>query len=94
LRSRPIPVREPPVASWRSPASSEILAGGTQVICLLALSDSGAPIYDDRHAASLAKMGVPAVACTPDLVPDLMATAIPRQDIALARSDGREGAYR
>jgi hypothetical protein len=68
---------------------TEILASGAQVICLLALSDSGAPIFHDGHAATLAKLGVPTFACTPDLFPDLMAVAIARQDVNLwaARSD-------
>ncbi len=68
---------------------TEILAGGTQVICLLALSDSGAPIFHDGNAATLAKLGVPTFACTPDLFPDLMAAAIARQDVNLwaARND-------
>jgi hypothetical protein len=67
----------------------EILASGAQVICLLALSDSGAPIYHDEHAAALATLGVPTFACTPDLFPELMAAAIGRQDISLwaARND-------
>jgi Mg-chelatase subunit ChlD len=67
----------------------EILASGAQVICLLALSDSGAPVYHDGHAAGLAKLGAPTFACTPDRFPDLIAAAIARQDVALwaARND-------
>lgn len=60
-----------------------LVAGGVQVICLLALNDTGAPIYDDRHAAALATLGVPTFACTPDLFPDLMAAAIQRRDLNL-----------
>lgn len=68
---------------------AEILASGTQVICLLALSDSGAPVYHGEHAAALAKLGVQAFACTPDLFPELLAAAIARQDVSLwaARND-------
>ncbi len=55
---------------------------GVQVIVLLALSDSGAPSYDRGHAAALADIGVPAVACTPDAFPDLLACAIERGDLA------------
>ena len=54
---------------------------GVQVIVLLALSDSGAPSYDQDNAAALAGLGVPAFACTPDVFPDLMAAAIQRQDL-------------
>ncbi len=55
---------------------------GVQVVCLLALSDDGAPSYDHDNAAALAALGIPAFACTPDRFPDLMAAAIQQQDIA------------
>ncbi|GHE77808.1 VWA domain-containing protein [Amycolatopsis deserti] len=57
-------------------------ADGVQVICLLALSDDGAPAYDHDNAAALAALGIPAFACTPEVFPDLMAAAIQRQDVA------------
>ncbi len=59
-----------------------LVAGGVQMICLLALNDEGAPMSDQNHAAAFAAMGVPAFACTPDLFPELMAAAIQRQDIS------------
>ena len=59
-----------------------LVAGGVQVVCLLALNDSGAPTYDERLAGELATLGVPAFACTPDLFPDLMAAAINKRDLA------------
>jgi hypothetical protein len=58
-----------------------LVASGVNVICLLALSDSGTPAYDHRHAAALANMGVPVFACTPDHFPDMMAAALSRQDV-------------
>jgi hypothetical protein len=58
-----------------------IVAGGVQVIGLLALNDDGAPMFDKNHAAAYAALGIPAFACTPDLFPDLMAAAIQRQDL-------------
>jgi hypothetical protein len=61
----------------------EMVAAGVQVICLLALSDKGTPIFDERNAAALAGMGVPTFSCTPDLFPDLMAAAIQRRDLNL-----------
>lgn len=67
--------------------SAEIVASGTQFITLLALSDEGAPIYDRELAASMAALGVPSFACTPDHFPDLMAAAIHRQDINLWAAD-------
>ena len=56
-------------------------ADGVQVICLLALSDDGAPAYDHDNAAALAALGIPAFACTPDAFPDLLAAAIQQQDV-------------
>ncbi|GCE06582.1 VWA domain-containing protein [Dictyobacter aurantiacus] len=61
--------------------AAELVISGVQVVCLLALSDQGAPIYDKSNAAALAQMGIPAFACTPELFPDLMAAAIQRQDL-------------
>jgi Mg-chelatase subunit ChlD len=55
---------------------------GVQVITLLALSDSGAPSYDRKHAAALEAIGIPAFACTPDAFPDLLACAVERGDIS------------
>ena len=63
--------------------AAELVAAGVQVICLLALSDTGAPAYDAANAAFLAELGVPAFACTPELFPDLMAAAIQRRDVGL-----------
>ena len=54
---------------------------GVNVIVLLALSDEGRPSYDARHAGAIAAMDCPVFACTPDQFPDLMATALTRQDI-------------
>ena len=58
-----------------------VVGSGATMIALLALSDSGQPSFDADHAAALAEIGVPSFACTPDLVPDLMAAAIEKRDI-------------
>ncbi|GAB2565518.1 VWA domain-containing protein [Kribbella endophytica] len=58
-----------------------LVESGVQVVALLALADSGAPSYDADNAAAFADLGIPTFACTPDLFPDLMATAIRREDI-------------
>ena len=63
--------------------AAELVSSGVQVVCLLALSDKGAPSFDQRNAAHLANMGIPSFACTPDLFPDLMAAAIQKQDLGL-----------
>jgi len=51
------------------------------VITLLALSDDGRPSYDHQMAADFAALGCPVFACTPDQFPDLMATALKREDV-------------
>ncbi len=58
-----------------------LVHSGVTVVCLLALSDSGAPAHDDILAADLAALRVPCFACTPDLFPDLMAAALEGGDI-------------
>ena len=51
------------------------------VITLLALSDDGKPSYDSQLASDFAAIGSPVFACTPDQFPDLMATALKREDV-------------
>lgn len=58
-----------------------LVASGINVIVLLALTDSGRPSYDPRLSAQVAALGVPVFACTPDQFPDLMATALRREDV-------------
>lgn len=59
----------------------ELVNEGVQVICLLALDDSGAPYFDTHNAKFLANLGVPVFACTPDMFPDMMAAAIGKHDM-------------
>jgi len=61
---------------------AEIVASGVQMVTLLALNDDGAPFYDKHNADFLASFGVPVFACSPDLFPELMATALSKQDLA------------
>ena len=63
--------------------ASELVEGGVQFITLLALSDEGAPAYDQALAAKLGQLGVPSFACSPDKFPALMAAAIKKEDIDL-----------
>ncbi|MET1075782.1 MAG: VWA domain-containing protein [Umezawaea sp.] len=60
----------------------ELIASGVTLVVLLALSDSGTPAYDHELAAKLTALGAPAFACTPDRFPDLLATALRREDVA------------
>jgi Mg-chelatase subunit ChlD len=60
---------------------AELKASGVTVVVLLALSDDGKPSYSADVAQSLAGVGIPAFACTPDAFPDLIALAITHGDI-------------
>lgn len=62
--------------------AAAIVDAGVQFVTLLALSDEGAPAYDQSLAVDLAALGVPSFACTPEHFPGLMAAAIRREDIA------------
>ena len=55
---------------------------GVTMVTLLALDDDGTPGYNHDVAASLAGLGIPAFACTPDAFPDMIALAINRGDLA------------
>jgi len=59
--------------------AAELLRSGVTVLCLLALSDDGAPVYDHVVAAELARMGATVMACTPERFPELLATALERR---------------
>ncbi len=71
---------------WGSPAGMlekirAMKSSGVQVIVLLALSDDGKPYYSHANAKSVKQLGVPVFACTPDIFPDMMATAISKGDV-------------
>jgi Mg-chelatase subunit ChlD len=59
-----------------------LVDSGVRLIVLLALSDDGSPAYSHELAAACAALGAPAFACTPDQFPDLLASAIRRDDLA------------
>jgi len=42
------------------------------MICLLALSDSGIPTFDERLAKKISDFGVPCFGCTPNKLPELI----------------------
>lgn len=58
------------------------VAQGVTMVALLALDDDGTPAYNHDLAGSLAAIGVPAFACTPDAFPEMIALAINHGDIA------------
>lgn len=60
---------------------STLIGAGVNVVVLLALTDSGRPGYDANLAGKVAGLGAPVFACTPDLFPELMASALRRDDL-------------
>jgi VWA domain containing CoxE-like protein len=63
----------------------EMVESGVRCLCLLALSDSGIPIYDENLARKLAKLGIPCFGCTPQNLPALVEGALGGEDlVALA----------
>src|SRR5262249_33705321 len=64
-----------------------LVSAGVRMVTLLALSDAGAPAFDENNAGALASMGVPTFACTPDKFPELMATAIQGRDLGAWAAD-------
>lgn len=60
---------------------ANLIRQDVNVITLLALSDDGKPAYDSTMAADFAAIGSPVFACTPDQFPELMATALKREDV-------------
>lgn len=61
---------------------AELRHAGVTLFVLLALSDEGAPAFDRTMAAALAGLGVPSMACTPDMFPDVFAVALEGGDLA------------
>jgi hypothetical protein len=59
----------------------EMVENGVKAICLLALSDNGAPSYDETLARKLAALGIPCFACTPMMLPELVEAALRGGDL-------------
>ncbi|QDV50776.1 VWA domain-containing protein [Gimesia fumaroli] len=59
----------------------EMVASGVRVLCLLALSDSGIPSYDEGLARKLTALGIPCFGCTPGKLPELVEGALRGNDL-------------
>lgn len=65
----------------------EMRESGVRTLCLLALSDSGKPYYDEQVARQFARDGTPCFACTPAMLPALVEGALKGADLGeLAKS--------
>ena len=74
----------------------EMVESGVRAICLLALSDSGVPTFDDRIAKKIAEVGVPCFGCTPNKLPELIEGVLKKHDLKAlaARLGTRKAATR
>jgi hypothetical protein len=59
----------------------EMVESGVRAICLLALSDSGIPTFDENLARKMAEVGVPCFGCTPNKLPELIEGVLKKQDL-------------
>jgi hypothetical protein len=59
----------------------EMVESGVRVICLLALSDSGVPSFDQNVAKKLSEFGAPCFGCTPNKLPELIEGVLKKQDL-------------
>ena len=59
----------------------DLAESGVRAICLLALSDSGIPSYDENLARKLATLGIPCFGCTPQKLPELLEGALRGADL-------------
>jgi hypothetical protein len=60
---------------------ASIKNSGVSFITLLALNDQGAPSFDKSNAGKLANLDIPSFACSPNQFPDLIASAIKKENI-------------
>ena len=60
---------------------ADMVASGVRVLCLLALSDSGVPSYDDGLARKLSALGIPCFGCNPNRLPELVEGALRGNDL-------------
>lgn len=59
----------------------DLVGSGVRAICLLALSDSGVPFFDDALARRLSSLGIPCFGCTPGRLPELLEGALRGNDL-------------
>ena len=60
----------------------ELRSSGVNVVVLLAISDSGKPIYDENLARKVAALDIPCFACPPERLPELLENALKHRSFA------------
>ena len=66
-----------------------LLESGVRAIGLLAISDQGQPAYNKDLAGKLSKMGMPCFGCTPNRLPEMLATVLKGNDLSKFADDAR-----
>lgn len=61
----------------------ELKESGVNVVTLLAISDSGAPSFDNQLAQRVAELDIPCFACPPEKLPELLEQALKRRVISI-----------
>jgi predicted metal-dependent peptidase len=59
----------------------DLVGSGVRAVCLLALSDSGVPTFDESLARRLSALGIPCFGCTPQRLPELLEGALRGGDL-------------
>lgn len=60
----------------------ELRSSGVNVVVLLAISDSGRPIYDEKLAEQVAALDIPCFACPPERLPELLEAALKKHSLS------------
>jgi Mg-chelatase subunit ChlD len=66
---------------------AELVRDGVTVLVLLALSDEGVPVHDEREAPELSARGAVVMACTPAEFPELLGAALQGGSVVWNRPD-------
>lgn len=61
----------------------ELKESGVNVVVLLAISDSGAPSFDNQLAQRVSELDIPCFACPPEKLPELLEQALKRRKISI-----------
>ena len=59
----------------------ELKESGVNLVILLAISDSGKPVYDAAMADKAAALDIPCFACPPERLPELLEAALKKHSL-------------